>query len=107
MSVTGKGLIALPISAATACGLTFGNNLLYKIITSQYNKCKKQHDKDQQTIKSFDKFIRNFLQYNLIDRKEFESLCNIFTRYVDETKNESFLIKLNIKVKLFFLIVII
>ena len=28
-------------------------------------------------------------QDNLIDENEFESLCNIFSKYVDETKKES------------------
>ena len=34
---------------------------------------------------------RKSLQDNVIDKKEYDSLCNIFTRYVDENKNESFL----------------
>ena len=34
---------------------------------------------------------RKSLQDNLIDKTEYESLCNIFTKYVDENKNESFL----------------
>ena len=36
-------------------------------------------------------YIRKSLQDNLIDKNECESLCNIFNKYVDETKNESFL----------------
>ena len=34
---------------------------------------------------------RKSLQDNVIDKNEYESLCNIFTKYVDENKNESFL----------------
>ena len=52
---------------------------------------KKQYEKDQQTIKSFDKLYRKSLQDNMIDKNEYESLCNIFGKYVDEMKNESFL----------------
>ena len=44
---------------------------------------------DQQTIKYFNKLYRKTLQDNLIDKYEYESLCNIFTKYV-ENKNESF-----------------
>ena len=35
-----------------------------------YNKYKKQYQKDQQTIKSLDKFYRKSLQDNLIDENE-------------------------------------
>ena len=54
-SVIGTGLIAVPISAATACGLSFGSKVIYEIVMQKYNKSRKQSEKDQQTIKSFDK----------------------------------------------------
>ena len=91
LSVTGVGSIVLPISAGIACGLSLGNTVLHKLIIKKYNKCKKQYERDQNTIKSFDKLYRKSLQDNIIDKTEYESLCNIFTKYVDENKNESFL----------------
>ena len=91
LSVTGIGLIVLPISAGIACGVSLGNKILQKIIINKYNKYKKQYERDQNTIKSFDKLYRKSLQDNVIDKTEYDSLCNIFTRYVDENKNESFL----------------
>ena len=91
LSVTGIGLIVLPISAGIACGLSLSNKILQKIIINKYNKCKKQYERDQNTIKSFDKLYRKSLQDNIIDKTEYENLCNFFTRYVDQNKNESFL----------------
>ena len=91
LSVTGVGLIILPISASIVCALSLGNKILHKIIIHNYNKYKKLYERDQNTIKSFDKLYRKSLQDNIIDKTEYESLCNIFTRYVDENKNESFL----------------
>ena len=91
LSVTGIGLIVLPISAGIACGLSLGNKILHKLIINKYNKYKKQYELGQQTIKSFDKLYRKSLQDNVIDKNEYQSLCNIFTRYVDQNKNESFL----------------
>ena len=91
LSLTGIGLIAIPISTATACGLSIGNKVIYEIIINKNNKYKKHCEKDQQTIKSFDKLYRNALQDNVFDKTEYESLCNIFTKYLDENKNESFL----------------
>ena len=91
LSITGIGLIVLPISAGIACGLSLGNKILHKLIINKYNKYKKQYERDQNTIKSFDKLYRESLQDNIIDKTEYESLCNIFTKYVDENKNESFL----------------
>ena len=91
LSITGVGLIILPISAGIACTLSLGNKILHKLILHKYNKYKKLYERDQQTIKSFDKLYRKSLQDNVIDKTEYESLCNIFTRYVDENRNESFL----------------
>ena len=82
LSVTGVGVIILPISAGIACTLSLGNKVLHKLIINKYNKYEKQYERDQKTIKSF--------QDNMIDKTEYESLCNIFSKYVDENKNESF-----------------
>ena len=91
LSITGVGLIILPISAGIACVLSLGNKVLHKIIINRYNKYKKQYERDQLTIKSFDKFYRKSIQDNIIDKTEYDSLCNVFTKYIDENKNESFL----------------
>ena len=94
LSVTGFGLVILPISAGIACTLSLSNKVLHKFIINKYNKYKKQFERDQQdqqTIKSFDILCRKSLQDNVIDKTEYESLCNILTKYVDENKNESFL----------------
>ena len=102
LSVTGIGLTVLPISAGIACTLSLGNKVLHKLIKNKYNKYKKQYERDQQTINSFDKLYRKSLQDNVIDKNEYDSLGNIFTRYVDENRNESFFINKNIKIKLKF-----
>ena len=86
LSITGVGLIILPISAAIACALSLDNKILHKIIINKYNKYKKQYERDQNTIKSFDKLYRKSLQNNIIDKTEYESHCNIFTKYIDENK---------------------
>ena len=91
LSKTGIGLNILPISAGIACGLSLGNKILHKLIINKYNKYKKQYERDQQTIKYFDNLYRKSLQDNVIDKTEYESLCNFFTKFIDENKNESFL----------------
>ena len=91
LSFTGIGLIVIPISTATACGLSIGNKVLYEMIINKYNKYKKLYERDQQTIKFFDKLYRKFLQDNVTDKTEYESVCNTFTKYVDENKNKFFL----------------
>ena len=90
-SSTGIGLAVAPISAGNACTLSLGNRVIHKLIINKYNKYKKQYERDQQTNKSFDKLYRKSLQDNVIDKTEYDSLCNVFTKYVDENKNESFL----------------
>ena len=58
LSVTGIGLIVLPISAGIACGISLGNKILHKLIINKYNKYKKQYERDQQSIKPFEKIIQ-------------------------------------------------
>ena len=40
LSITGVGLIILPISACFACTLSLGNKVLQKLIVNKYNKYK-------------------------------------------------------------------
>ena len=80
LSVTGIGLIILPISAGIACTLSLGNKVLHKLIIDKCNKYKKLYERDQQTIKSFDKLYRKSLQDNIFDKNEYNNLCNIFTK---------------------------
>ena len=74
LSLRGLGLIVIPVSTASACALSIGYKVIYEIIINKDNKYKKQYEKDQQTIKSSDKLYRNYLQDNVIDKNEYESL---------------------------------
>ena len=38
LSLTGFGLIVIPISSSIACGLTISNKVLYEIVKQKYNK---------------------------------------------------------------------
>ena len=76
LSITGIGLIILPISTGVACTLSLCNKVLLKLIINKHNNYKKQYERDQQTIKSFEKSYRKTLQVNIIDKAEYESLCN-------------------------------
>ena len=91
LSITGVGLSILPISAGIACILSLGNKVLHKLIINKNNKYKNLYEKDQNTIKSFDNLYRKTLPDNVIDKTEYDSLCNIFIEYIDENKNETFL----------------
>ena len=91
MRLTGFGLIVIPISTATAGGLSIANKIIYEVIIKKYNNYKKQYERDQQLIKFFNKYYRKSLQDNVFDKNEYESLCNTFTEYVDENKNDPFL----------------
>ena len=88
LSITGVGLILLPISAGTVCTLSLGHKIIHKLLINKHNKYKKQKEKNQLTIKSFDKLYRRTLQDKIIDKSEKESLCNNFTKYVGENKND-------------------
>ena len=55
LSLTGFGLIVIPISSSIACGLSITNKVLYEIVMQKYNKYKRLYEKDQQTKISCDK----------------------------------------------------
>ena len=73
LSLTGVGLIMSPISAGIACTLSLGNKVIHKLIINKYNRYKKQYERDQNTIKSFDKLYRKTLQEYLIDKSQYGS----------------------------------
>ena len=70
LPLTGFGLIVIPISTSVACGLSVTNKILYEIVMQKNIKYKKLYEKDQQTIKPFDKLYRRSLQDNMIDKNE-------------------------------------
>ena len=76
LSITGTGLNILPISDGIACTLSLSKKVLRKMIMNKYNKLKKQYQKDQQTIKCFDKFYRKCLQDFVTDKNDSEYLYN-------------------------------
>ena len=84
LSITGIDLIVLRISAGIACTQSSGNKVLDKLIINNYSKYKKLYEKGQQTIITFDKLYRKELQDILIDKNEYESLCNTFTKYLEK-----------------------
>ena len=91
-------MTVLPILAGIACTLSLSNKLLQKLVINKNNKYKKQYHKDQQSIKSFDRFNGKSLQDKIIDKNEYESICNIFINYLEETKMTLFKTT-NIKIK--------
>ena len=91
LSITGNALIVLPVSAGIACTLSLVNKVLHTLIINKYKKYKKHFEKDQVIKKFFDKIYRNSLQDKLFDKKGSESLSNIYTKCMEETKIESFL----------------
>ena len=88
--ITGIGSIVLPISPAIARTLSLGNKVLPRMITNKDNNYKKQYENDQQTNNTFVSLHQRNLQDNVTDKSEYHSLCDNFTRYVDEKKKQCF-----------------
>ena len=70
LSVTGIGLITIPISSGVVCGLIISNKFINEIVMQNYSIYKKQNEKDHETIVPFDKLYRKNLQDNIIDEIE-------------------------------------
>ena len=67
LSLTGIGLIVIPISTASACALSIDNKVLYEVVINKNKKYKKHYERDQLAIKSSNKLYRKSLQDNIFD----------------------------------------
>ena len=56
----------------------------------KYDKYKKQYERDQNAIKSFDKLYRKSLQDNVIDKTEYESFVIFLLNMLMKTKMNLF-----------------
>ena len=76
LSLTGIGLIVIAISTGIARALAISNKVYYEIVMQKYSEHKDniKSQRDQQTIKSTDKFYRKSLQNNMIDKSEKNSM---------------------------------
>ena len=74
-------MITIPISTTgNACSLSLSSEILHEIILDKYNKYKKQYQKDEKTIKPFDKLYRTSLKDNLTDKKVYEPIYDFFKK---------------------------
>ena len=90
-SLTGIGLIVIPITTASACALSIGKQVIYGVLIDKYNKDEKHYEKDQEAIKSSINYTEKLYKIIYSTKMNIKNLSNNFTKYVDETKNESFL----------------
>ena len=87
LTLTGIGLMVILISNGIASRLPIGIKVIYDIIIKNYNKYKKQFEKDQQTIKSFDNLYKKSLQDKIINKIEYERVFHNFNNYCDDIKS--------------------
>ena len=80
LSLTEIVLIAIPISSGIACRLTIRIKVIYEVVMQKLNKYEKQYERDQQTLKSFNKLHRFSFQDNIFDKSQYESLRNFFIK---------------------------
>ena len=78
LSLTGISLILIPITTASAGALSVADKVIFEIIINKHNKNKKQYEKDQRTIETFDKLYRKSLQYNIYSIKLNMKVCITF-----------------------------
>ena len=59
LSLTRIGLVAIPISTATACASSIGNKVIFEIFINKNNKYKKRYEKDQKLLNVLINFTEN------------------------------------------------
>ena len=81
LSVSVVRLIVVPFSARFLCALPLGNGVTHKMIKNKYKKYKKNiMRKTSKQLLLLIKYIEKDYEINLIDQKECESLCHIFSK---------------------------
>ena len=65
LSITGVASNIPPISAGIVWGSSLGDKVKFETVIQKYNKYRKQCQKDQQTINSFDELYRETFNINL------------------------------------------
>ena len=53
LSLTGIGLIVIPLSTSIARGLTISNKVIYEIVMRKYNRYKNQFEKESKNYQIF------------------------------------------------------
>ena len=81
--------------------MSTGSKRHYEIVVRKYNIYREEYQKKLQAKNFFDKLYRKSLQDNLKDGNKYESLCNVYTKYLDETQIDFFYKKVHIKVNFF------
>ena len=91
MSLTKFPLIAIPISVATACGLSIGNKEIYEIIINIYNK----HKNNMNDINKQLNLLINYTEklYNIMYsmKKKMKVYVIFLIDVLKKVKKESFL----------------
>ena len=90
LSLTRIILLVIPLSTGILPGITIGNKVIFQILIRKYIRYRNKIEKSQQTIKSFAKLYRRGSRCNSIDKSKYESSCNIFSKYLDETEKECY-----------------
>ena len=80
----------IEVSTAVACGSNLTNKVLHGINLKKNIANENYYETSEQTVISIDELLRQGLQVDFSDKKEYESICNNVTIYFKEKKNESF-----------------
>ena len=98
LSLTGFGLIFIPISSSIAYGLTISNKVIYEIFMQKFDEYKKQYEKINKLLNLSINYSENLYQIKYSIKLNM-NLCDVFTKYLKKQKMNIFM-KMDIKVKL-------
>ena len=96
LSLTGFGLILSSVLNRIGGGLSFTSKVSYEINMVIYKRNKTNYARTKQTNNSFFKLYRKNLHYVVFEKKEYDYLFKIFTKYIKRIKNSSVFGNLNL-----------
>ena len=86
LSVTGVGLIVVPIAAGVGASITISSKLISEVLKIKEKTYYKKYQLALKTLEEYNKLLTKSLEDNKIDQNEYKQLKETFSSYKDKQR---------------------
>ena len=83
-SLTGFGIITIPIIAGVGCGLTITSKILCEYLKTKEKSYLEKYTLSHNTLQDFRKLHQKSLEDNVIDQNEYKKFTDMYNNYLNE-----------------------
>ena len=84
LSVTGYGLIIVPITAGCGCLMSVGSKIINEFLKKKEKSYLKKYTLSHNTLQDFRKLHQKSLEDNVIDQNEYKKFTDMYNNYQNE-----------------------